>query len=62
MCLHEVNELADNFRFTGPKITLSGDELTDEQQEALKVEGLSLRAIAAQLARAASTVSSATET
>ena len=40
MCLHGVNEMADNSRFTGPKITLSGDELTDEQQEALKTEGL----------------------
>jgi len=32
--------LADRFRFTGPKITLSEDELTEEQQEALKIEGL----------------------
>jgi len=32
--------LANEFRFTGPKITLSEDELTDEQQEALKIEGL----------------------
>lgn len=32
--------LADKFRFTGPKITLSEDELTEEQQEALKTEGL----------------------
>jgi hypothetical protein len=32
--------LTDEFRFTGPKITLSEDDLTDEQQEALKVEGL----------------------
>jgi hypothetical protein len=30
----------DISRFTGPKITLSEDDLTDEQQEALKIEGL----------------------
>jgi hypothetical protein len=32
--------LANEFRFTGPKITLSEDELTDEQQETLKIDGL----------------------
>lgn len=31
---------SNSHRFTGPKITLSEDELTDEQQEALKIEGL----------------------
>lgn len=31
---------ANNFRFTGPKMTLSEEDLTDEQQEALKNEGL----------------------
>ena len=36
----EPGTRADRFRFTGPKITLSEDELTDEQQEALKTEGL----------------------
>jgi hypothetical protein len=34
---------ADVFRFTGPKITLSEDDLTDEQQEALKTEGLEVK-------------------
>jgi hypothetical protein len=33
----------DNSRFTGPKITLSEDDLTDEQQEALKIEGLEVK-------------------
>ena len=31
---------ADRSRFTGPKMTLSEEDLTDEQQEALKTEGL----------------------
>jgi hypothetical protein len=31
---------AKDSRFTGPKITLSEDDLTDEQQEALKIEDL----------------------
>lgn len=30
-------------RFTGPKITLSADDLTEEQQEALKEEGLEVQ-------------------
>lgn len=30
-------------RFTGPKITLSEDDLTEEQQEALKIEGLEVK-------------------
>lgn len=34
---------ADDLRFTGPKITLSEDDLTEEQQEALKVEGLEVK-------------------
>jgi hypothetical protein len=33
----------DISRFTGPKITLSEDDLTDEQQEALKIEGLEIK-------------------
>ena len=41
MCLkRSQGYLANEFRFTGPKITLSEDDLTDEQQEALKIEGL----------------------
>jgi hypothetical protein len=32
--------LANDSRFTGPKMTLSEEDLTDEQQEALKNEGL----------------------
>lgn len=39
----EVNDVwLISSRFTGPKITLSEDELTDEQQEALKIEGLEI--------------------
>lgn len=34
---------ADDDRFTGPKITLSEDHLTEEQQEALKFEGLEVK-------------------
>ena len=41
MCVREVNDIwLTIFRFTGPKITLSEDNLTDEQQEVLKTEGL----------------------
>jgi hypothetical protein len=36
-------EYLDISRFTGPKITLSEDDLTDEQQEALEIEGLEVK-------------------
>jgi hypothetical protein len=37
------NGCADSARFTGPKITLGEDTLTEEQQEALKIEGLEIK-------------------
>ena len=39
-CQLYSSHTANTHRFTGPKITLSEDELTDAQQEALKIEGL----------------------
>lgn len=43
LCFFVLMLTMDVNRFTGPKITLSADELTIEQQEALEEEGLDVQ-------------------